>query len=435
MARGRAASAAPRPSLRPLHASSIELHGGARGAASPCSILKRLWRATMTRSPAIRERYGRFDGLVHNARILGRSRPSSTTTCHLVPRAARQSHRRIRAARALRSSASRAMPPRVRFRSMTSSSGGRRGRAYWWRAMGCPNLRRHRGPDADRWRRSLRMPSDRRASDCLDPGRARTQACAARPTPGRGARLAAGLPRRTGAPTLRSSGRAARGVTGVEASIVSAQRLSSACDLARRVSSRNWPRASARSSAKGPKRVRSTRLTSAPWRSKSWRTSLPLPPRAMSEYQRLAPSPPALAQLYHGERRAAVKHAAEDAVELRFGELAAHAHAEFARRRRAARCRRAASSPSEVTSSRPPSMRGMGLTAMKRRPARLRQARPHGRIRRLVVRTAEALTRGAMADEDAPPCGAALAAHRRGHRAAPRRSATTRNAERRRLAR
>ena len=61
-------------------------------------------------------------------------------------------------------------------------------------------------------------------------------------------------------------------------------------------SSRKCPRASERSSASEPRRVRSTRLTIAPWRSKSWRTSLPLAPRAVIAYQRLAPSPPAASQ-------------------------------------------------------------------------------------------------------------------------------------------
>src|SRR5262245_59705773 len=49
-------------------------------------------------------------------------------------------------------------------------------------------------------------------------------------------------------------------------------------------SCRYWPRARLLSSATGPTDTRSTRLTSTPWRSNSWRMSLPLAPRATIEY-------------------------------------------------------------------------------------------------------------------------------------------------------
>ena len=114
------------------------------------------------------------------------------------------------------------------------------------------------------------------------------------------------------------------------------------------VSSRNWPRPSVRVSASGPKRVRSTRLTS---------DALPLeelahvvaarPARGEGDTSDCAPSPPAAARALAPRAVAAVEQAAKRMPgELRRVELAAHAHAELdSAGARTARCRRAARAP------------------------------------------------------------------------------------------
>lgn len=112
------------------------------------------------------------------------------------------------------------------------------------------------------------------------------------------------------------------------------------------------------------------RLTSAPWRSKSWRTCLPLAPRSVTVYQRLAPSPPAASQ--PATSRCAPLSSVPLAIPCSCTAVSAPRTRTPKRLASActARCRRAASSPSALTSSMPPSTRGIGLTAMKRRPLR-----------------------------------------------------------------
>src|SRR6185295_16332531 len=53
---------------------------------------------------------------------------------------------------------------------------------------------------------------------------------------------------------------------------------------------RNCPRDRPLSSFTAPIETRRMRLTRTPWRSNSWRMSLPLAPRTITEYQRLLPS-------------------------------------------------------------------------------------------------------------------------------------------------
>ena len=96
------------------------------------------------------------------------------------------------------------------------------------------------------------------------------------------------------------------------------------------VSGRNWPRDSSRSSVSVPTLVRNTRLTSAPWRSKSWRTSLPLPPLATNVYQRFAASPPPGSQLSTCRRTPRSSVPSRIDCERALFQLAFDAHAELA---------------------------------------------------------------------------------------------------------
>ena len=108
------------------------------------------------------------------------------------------------------------------------------------------------------------------------------------------------------------------------------------------------------------------------WRSKSWRTSLAARAAARAvDTSDCCPPRRAARSAAPRSARAAVEHALADRLLLRLAELAAHAHAEFdspARAPRAAGARPAHRRRSAAPGRRRP--RGIGLTLMKRRPAR-----------------------------------------------------------------
>ena len=105
--------------------------GGAGGQHRACSIWRRRWRATTTRSPTRSlERYGRLDGLLHNAGLLGTLSPDrALRRAHLVPRAAREPHRGLRPHPGAAAGAEEA--PRTPRCCSPRAASGARGRAYW----------------------------------------------------------------------------------------------------------------------------------------------------------------------------------------------------------------------------------------------------------------------------------------------------------------
>ena len=144
------------------------------------------------------------------------------------------------------------------------------------------------------------------------------------------------------------------------------------------------PRASARSSASGPSGVRSTRLTSAPLRSNSCRTSLPLAPRARARTSGCAPSPPA-GRIAALDARASARCRASPALmpaELLGASSSPRTRTPNSLRQlRTARCRR--QRRARHRRSRAPGRRrpaAWGSRVMKRRPARRgRRSRSPGR--------------------------------------------------------
>ena len=249
---------------------------------------------------AIEQRYGRLDGLVHNAALLGALAPiEHYDVPDLVPRAAREPDRGLRAdpgAAAAAASVAR------RLAGLHQQRVGRRGRAYWgayavskFGVEGCarcwptncegkPRCASTSSTRADAHAACARQAYP--AEDAERAGRARDVADAYLWLLGPASRGVTGQRLDCQPPRLRASAR--RRVA--EPDRGAAQLRSSARQLAR-----DRPRGSERSSVRVPRRVRSRRLDRDAAALSSWRRSLPLAPQRVDLI-------PAIAALAAGRR-------------------------------------------------------------------------------------------------------------------------------------
>jgi NAD(P)-dependent dehydrogenase (short-subunit alcohol dehydrogenase family) len=349
--------------LEAVHA-EIEKLGAPEASIVPLDLERALAADYEAVADAVEKRYGRLDGLLHNAALLGALTPIEQ---YDVPLFMRVMHVNVTAEFVL----TRQLLPLLRASKdaallFTSSGVGNVGRAYW----GAYSISKFAVEGmAQVLSQELETTSSVRVN-VIDPGKVRTsmrraaypsEALESLPTAGVADRALPGL---VGPGESRGHGAAFSGAGPLE----DEDRRDS---ISSSVSWRNWPRDRLLSSAIAPSDTRRMRLTSTPWRSNSWRMSLPLAPRATTAYQRFEPSSSASLLVSDSIFMRVGRSIWPDCTPLTWSgpSCAFHAHVNSLGKLVDARCSFAASAPSEVTSSRPPSMPGMGLTAMKRLPA------------------------------------------------------------------